>query len=57
MTSVPASQSPPLDSVPLHPIVGRLLCVQCGDIRDEDDQDGAICNDCERANQEDYNDV
>ena len=40
----------------LHRLVGRLLCVQCGQIRDEDDQDGAICNHCDSANQEDYDD-
>ena len=38
-------------------LVGRLLCMQCGQIRDEDDQDGAICNDCDRANQEDYDET
>ena len=30
MSTESTNQSPPLDSVPLHPIVGRLCCDACG---------------------------
>lgn len=39
--------------VVLHAVVGRPRCAQCGCIRAWDDQDGAICNDCDRANMAD----
>ena len=43
--------------VVLDAVVSRLRCVQCGEIRDDDDQDGAICNRCDHENMEDENDM
>ena len=47
MSTESTNQSPPLDSVPLHPMVGRPRCALCG----------AICNRCDQENRNEQDEV